>query len=125
MKQKGQNENHFTFLRLTGKGQDVFSISIPDRITLTRKNWDDLFGDLELIFAGPKRIILRFGKSSLFDKDLRELFASRAFLEQCKKMVVVLHDEFQEILMNAAAHEWIASGIILITYNEKEAEKII
>jgi hypothetical protein len=40
-------------------------------------------------------------------------------------MVVVLQDEFQEVLMHGAAHERIADGKFILTYSEKEAEKFI
>ncbi len=125
MTKKKQNDKQLAYIRFTGMGSDVFGISVPDLITITLRDWEELFGDIELIFAGPKRIILYLGKSSLFDKDLREFFATKNFRNQSEKMVVVVQDDFQEVLMHAAAHEGIASGNILITYNEREAEKII
>jgi len=125
MTKKKQNDTQLSYIRLTGIGSDVFGITVPDRITITLRDWEELFGDMELIYAGPKRIILYLGKSSLFDKDLREFFAPMKFQHQCKKLVAVMQDEFQEILMHAAAHEGIASGNILLSFNEREAEKII
>jgi hypothetical protein len=125
MTRRKQNDQQLSYIRLSGIGNDVFGVSVPDRITITRRDWEEIQNDLEIIFSGPKRIILYFGKSSVLDKDLREFFATESYLQHCKKMVVVLQDEFQEVLMHGAAHERIADGIITLTYSEKEAEKFI
>jgi hypothetical protein len=58
MTRRKQNDHQLSYIRLSGMGNDVFGVSVPDRVNITRREWEEIQNELEIIFSGTKRIIL-------------------------------------------------------------------